>query len=296
MSDFKSGFVTVIGRPNVGKSTLINQIVGEKIAITSPRPQTTRNKMRLVYTTEKGQIIFVDTPGMHKIKNELDDYMLDQIYDSLKGIDVIIFVVDATTPFGKGDDYVYKEIKGTDIPVIIAMNKIDKINKKTLMSRKENYERATGKEVIPVAATQKKNFDTLIDTVFSCLPEGPKYYPEDMITDQIERFVVSEIIREKLFYFTRDEVPYGIAVLIEDMKQRNDDMFYIRANIFVEKKSHKGIVIGKNGKRLKKIGEKARSDLEGFLQSKVYLDLWVKVRQDWRNKDYLVERMGYNKG
>ncbi|MFW5976827.1 MAG: GTPase Era [Bacillota bacterium] len=296
MNKFKSGFVTVVGRPNVGKSTIVNKIVGEKISITSPRPQTTRNKIHLVYTSEKGQIVFVDTPGMHKAKNELDDYMLDQIYNSLKGIDVIIFVVDATSLFGSGDEYVFREIKGAGKPIVVVMNKIDKIDKNTLISRKKNYEKNIQNEVIPVSATQKKNFNTLINTIFSYLPEGPKYYPEDMITDQLERFIVSEIIREKLFYFTRDEVPYGVAVQIEDMKERDENIFYIRANIYVEKKSHKGIVIGKNGKRLKKIGKEARTDIEKFLKHKVYLDLWVKVRQDWRNKEYLVEWMGYDKG
>ena len=295
MSNFKSGFVTVVGRPNVGKSTLINNIVGEKLAITSSRPQTTRNKMHLVYTIDEGQIVFVDTPGVHKAKNELDDYMLDQVYKGLKGIDVIIFMVDATSYFGKGDEFVFNKIKGNDIPIIVVMNKIDKISKQELIKKKKNYEKNIDEEVIPVASTQKKNFDTLINTILDKLPEGPQYYPEDMITDQIERFLVSEMVREKIFHLTRDEVPYGVAVIVEEMKARENDMTYIRANIYIEKDSHKGIIIGKNGKRLKEIGKRARKDIEKILRTEIYLDLWVKVRKDWRNKEHLVEWMGYEK-
>ena len=279
MSNFKSGFVTVVGRPNVGKSTLINNIVGEKLAITSSRPQTTRNKMHLVYTIDKGQIVFVDTPGVHKAKNELDDYMLDQVYKGLKGIDVIIFMVDATSYFGKGDEFVFNKIKGNDIPIIVVMNKIDKISKQELIKKKKNYEKNIDEEVIPVASTQKKNFDTLINTILDKLPEGPQYYPEDMITDQIERFLVSEMVREKIFHLTRDEVPYGVAVIVEEMKARENDMTYIRANIYIEKDSHKGIIIGKNGKRLKEIGKRARKDIEKILRTEIYLDLWVKFEK-----------------
>ena len=289
----KSGFVTVVGRPNVGKSTLVNKLIGEKITITSPRPQTTRHKINTIYTSDRGQIIFVDTPGIHKSKNELDEYMLKQAYKSLEGIDMIIFLVDGTTPFGAGDNFVYKQIKNVDLPIISVMNKIDQLDHNQLIQRKNNYEKNTEAEVIPISATQKKNFDTLLDMVFEKLPEGPQYYPEDMITDQIERSIVAEIIREKIFYFTRDEVPYGVAVIIEEMKERDNGMYYVRANLYVEQKSHKGIIIGKNGKRLRKIGKEARKDIEDLLKTQTYLDLWVKVEKNWRDKEYLVKRMGY---
>ncbi len=293
MTEFKSGFVTVIGRPNVGKSTLINKIIGQKINITSRKPQTTRNKIRSIYNSTKGQIIFVDTPGIHKTKNKLDEFMLEQAFNSLKGIDVIIFMVDGNSPFGKGDNFILKQIKGINKPVIVVMNKIDRLNNKLLIQRKNNYEKNTGHQVIPVSATQKKNIDNLIEMILEYLPEGPQYFPEDMITDSIERFVVAEIIREKIFELLREEIPYGVAVVVEEMKERDNDMIYIRANIYVERKSHKGIIIGKNGKMLKKIGHTARNDIEDLLQTSVYLDLWVKVQKDWRNNNYLLKQMGY---
>ncbi len=290
---FKSGFATVVGRPNVGKSTLVNNIVGEKISIISSKPQTTRNKLHMIYTSDKGQIVFVDTPGIHKPKNELDEYMLDEVDDSLKGIDVILFLVDATSSFGSGDNFIFKKIKNSEKPVILVMNKIDKVNNKILLKRKKNYEKHTDLEVIPVSSTQRKNFNSLLDEIFARLPEGPQYYPEDMITDQIERFIIQDIVREKIFHYTRDEIPYGTAVLIEEMKERENEDIYIRANIYVEQKSHKGIIIGKNGKMIRKIGKEARGDIEDLLQSNIYLDLWVKVEKNWREKEYLVERMGY---
>ena len=289
----KSGFATVVGRPNVGKSTLINKLIGQKINITSIKPQTTRNQIKTILNTEEGQVIFVDTPGIHKPKDELDEYMLKQAYKSLEGIDIILFMVDAGSPFGRGDHFILKQIQGQNNKIIVVMNKIDTINKETLQKRQKNYQIKTGLEVIPVSATRENNLDYLLDTIFSKLPEGPRYYPEDMITDQIERFVISEMIREKLFNLLREEVPYGTAVVIEEVKERDNGMIYVRGNIFVEKKSHKGIIIGKNGKMLKKIGYRAREDVEKLLQSDVYLDLWVKVQKDWRNNKYLLKQMGY---
>lgn len=290
---YKSGFISIIGRPNVGKSTLVNKLIGEKVAITSQRPQTTRNKLQAVYTDKKGQIIFVDTPGIHKAKNKLDDYMLDQAYKSLDGIDLIVFLLDGSTYFGRGDDFIYRQLKGSKTPVLVVLNKIDKLDKEALFKRMAEYKKKTGQEIIPISAQNGDNLDNLIDTIYTYLPEGPQYYPADMITDQIEQSIISEMIREKIFYLTREEIPYGVAVLIEEMKERENDLFYIRANIYVEKKSHKGIIIGKNGKRLKEIGLRARKDIEKLIQTDVYLDLWVKVLKDWREKESLLRRMGY---
>lgn len=290
---YKSGFVTVIGRPNVGKSTLVNNLVGEKINIISPRPQTTRNSIKAIYTEEKGQIIFIDTPGIHQARNKLDKYMLEEAYSSLEGIDLIIFILDGSTYWGKNDQMIYDQIKNSKKDIIYVMNKIDKISNKELQKRQKKYTQKVGEEVIPISALNNKNIDTLLAEIFSYLPEGPQYYPEDMITDQIERFVFAELIREKIFYLTREEVPYGAAVLVEEVKERENEDYYIRANIYVEKKSHKGIIIGKNGKMIKKIGREARKEIEDLMQTKVYLDLWVKVLKNWRDKDNLMKRMGY---
>lgn len=291
---YKSGFVTVIGRPNVGKSTLVNSLVGEKINIISPRPQTTRNSIKAIYTDEnKGQVIFIDTPGIHEPRNQLDKFMLDQAYNSLDGIDVLIFILDGSTYWGKNDQLIYNQIKNNDQDIIYVMNKIDKISNKKLLKKQKDYSQKVGKEVIPISALKNKNLDSVLNQIFSLLPEGPQYYPADMITDQIERFVFAEMIREQIFYLMREEVPYGVAVLVEEVKERKNDDYYVRANIYVEKKSHKGMIIGKNGKMLKKIGSDARQEIEDLMQTKVYLDLWVKVLKDWREKDNLLKRMGY---
>lgn len=290
---FKSGFATIIGRPNVGKSTLVNYLVGEKISITSPRPQTTRNSIKTIYTTEKGQIIFVDTPGIYKTKNDLDRYMVNEAYKSIENIDIIILMFDATDNFKKQDQVIYNQIKNSSAPFLVVLNKIDKIKEKELPDVLKQYEKRIKEGIIPISSKTGRNIDSLLDRVFEKLPEGPQYFPDDMITDQIEQFIVAEMIREKTFYLLREEVPFGIAVLIEEMKERNDETMYIRANIYVEKKSHKGIIIGKNGKMLKKIGTRARKDIEKLLQQKVYLDLWVKVEKDWRDDENLLQRMGY---
>jgi GTPase len=290
---YKSGFVTIIGRPNVGKSTLINRLIDEKVTITSPKPQTTRNKIRAVYTEEEGQIIFIDTPGIHKAANKLDKYMLEQAYKSIEGIDLIVFLVDGTSPFGRGDNFILRQIKNSDKPIIIVMNKIDKLNSQMVSIRQRNYEENTSIGVLPISAVKGNNLDRLIDHIFLHLPEGPQYYPDDMITDQIEQFIIAEMIREQIFYLTRDEIPYGVAVLIEEMKEKDNGIIYIRAYIYVEKKTHKGIVIGKNGTMLKKIGYRARQNIEKLLQSRVFLDLWIKVQKDWRENEKLLKRMGY---
>ncbi|NLJ84732.1 MAG: GTPase Era [Halanaerobiaceae bacterium] len=290
---YKSGFISVIGRPNVGKSTLVNRIIGEKIAITSPKPQTTRNRLHAVYTEERGQIIFVDTPGVLKGKNELDRYMLDQVYKSLDGIDLAIFLIDATTYFGRGDEFIFQELQNYKTPTLVVLNKIDKLKIEELDEKIKEIKEKTGLDIIPVSALDGRNIDYLIDVIFQHLPEGPQYYPDDMITDQIEQFIIAEMIREKIFLLTREEIPYGIAVLIEEMKERENGLFYIRADIYVEKDSHKGIIIGKDGRMLKQIGKLAREDIEQLLQTDIYLDLWVKVLKDWRTKEELVRRMGY---
>ncbi|MEJ6952025.1 GTPase Era [Natronospora cellulosivora (SeqCode)] len=290
---YKSGFVSIVGRPNVGKSTLINELIGEKIAITSHRPQTTRNRIQAILNHDKGQIVFLDTPGIHKRNNKLDDFMLEQAYKSFEGVDLLIFLLDGSTYFGKGDDFIFRQLKGIKIPVLVVLNKIDKIEKNALFRKIDEYKQKTNKEIIPISAIKGENIDTLLDEIFEYLPEGPQFYPEDMITDQIEKFIVSEIIREKIFYLCREEIPYGVAILVEEMKERNNGLFYIRANIYVEKKSHKGIIIGKNGARLKEIGKRARQDIEKLLNNDIYLDLWVKILKDWREKENLIKRMGY---
>ncbi len=291
--EYKSGFVSVVGRPNVGKSTLVNKIIGEKISIISAKPQTTRHRLKMIYTSDRGQIIFVDTPGVHKPQNELDKYMLDELYDGLKDVDLILFLVDAGFGYGKGDQFIFEKIKKSGVSFIPVMNKIDILDEKVLAKRKKDYERNINEKVITISAQQNLSIDKLITKIFSELPSGPQYYPEDMITDQIERFIVQEFIREKIFLLTRDEIPYGCAVIIEDMTERENNDYFIRASIYVEKKSHKGIIIGKNGKMIKEIGRQARKDIEKLLQEKVYLDLWVKIEKKWRQKEYLVKRMGY---
>lgn len=290
---FRSGFVSVIGRPNVGKSTLINRLIGEKISIISPRPQTTRNRIHAVCTREQGQIVFVDTPGIYIPRDELDEYMVDQAYRSLKGIDVILFIVDGNSSIRKGDRVIYQQLKGAKPPLLIVMNKIDRVKGDLLQKRQQQYSREFNREVMPISAREGHNLELLEKEVFARLPEGPQYYPEDMITDRIERFIVAEIIREKIFYLLREEVPYGVAVVIEEFKTRDKGNIYLRANIYVEQKSHKGIVIGKNGSMLKKIGQQARQDIEDLLQTDTYLDLWVKVKQDWREDKQFLKRLGY---
>lgn len=290
---YKSGFVTIIGRPNVGKSTLVNYLIGEKISITSPRPQTTRNSIKAIYTEEEGQIIFVDTPGIYKTKNDLDKFMVNEAYRSLDGIDLIVLMLEATRGFTSEDKMIYEQIKNSKQPSIVVLNKIDRIKKKDLPSTVKEFQKHIEQDLVPISSKTGRNIDNLLREIFTLLPEGPQYYPDDMITDQIEQFIIAEMIREKTFYLLREEVPFGIAVIIEEMKERKDNIFYIRANIFIEKKSHKGIIIGKNGKMLKEIGMRARKDIERLLQEKVYLDLWVKIEKNWRDNDTLLKRMGY---
>ncbi|MFG6329775.1 MAG: GTPase Era [Lachnospiraceae bacterium] len=297
MGKFKSGFVTLIGRPNVGKSTLMNTLVGQKIAITSNKPQTTRNRIQTVYTCEDGQIIFLDTPGIHKAKNKLGEYMVSIAERTLKEVDVILWLVEPSTFIGAGEQHIAECVAKSNIPVILVINKIDTVNKAEILKFIDAYKDiASFAEIIPVSALNGENTDDLINTIIRYLPQGPCYYDEDIITDQPERQIVAEMIREKTLRNLNDEVPHGIAVAIERMRERTKgNIIDIDATIICERNSHKGIIIGKQGSMLKKIGTEARKDIESLLACKTNLKLWVKVKKDWRNSDMLIKNFGYNK-
>ncbi len=292
---FKSGFVTIIGRPNVGKSTLMNQIIGEKIAIISDKPQTTRNKIQCVYTNADFQIVFLDTPGIHKPKHKLGDYMVKVAKESLREVDVVLFVVDEGNSIGPGDRYIMEQLEGLKTPIILVMNKIDKMNQDEFNRLYEQY-KTSGlfKDIVGISALEGANLHSLVQKISTFLPEGPQYFPGDMITDQPERVIVSEIIREKILHYTEQEIPHGVAVEVTMMKERSEkEIIDIHATIYCERKTHKGIIIGKNGRKLKGIGKSAREDIESLLGSKVYLELWVKIKEDWRNSDSILRGFGY---
>lgn len=293
---FKSGFVTIIGRPNVGKSTLMNRIIGEKIAIMSDKPQTTRNKIQCVYTQEDYQIVFLDTPGIHKPKHKLGQYMVRIAKDTLREVDAVLFVVDEGTSIGPGDQYIMEQLEGIQTPIILVINKIDKMNQEDLNKLYDKYKETNlFKHIIGISALEGANLNNLINLIVSYLPEGPKYFPEHMVTDQPERLIVAEMIREKILHYTDQEIPHGVAVETTLMKQREDkNMVDIHATIYCERKSHKGIIIGKGGRKLKGIGKSAREDIEKLLGSKVYLELWVKVKEDWRNSESTLRTFGYD--
>lgn len=294
---YKSGFVSIIGRPNVGKSTLMNNIVGEKIAIMSDKPQTTRNTIQAVYTDEEAQIVFLDTPGIHKPKNKLGEMMVKSAEDAFRNVDCIIFVVDDSKKIGKGDSMIIEELRKTKTPVFLVINKIDKLeNKEELFELIQMYdEQGVFEEIIPTSALKGSNIDELVSVIKSKLSEGPKYFPDNMITDQPERILVSELIREKILLYTNDEVPHGVAVSIEKMKKRKDrDMIDISAIIYCERDSHKGIIIGKSGRKLKGVGKSAREEIEFLLGSQVNLQLWVKVKENWRNLPNYINDFGLN--
>ncbi len=297
MKKFKSGFVTLIGRPNVGKSTLMNQLIGQKIAITSNKPQTTRNRIQTVYTCKEGQIIFLDTPGIHKAKNKLGEYMVSVAERTLREVDVILWLVEPTTFIGAGERHIAEQLKSVDTPVILVINKIDTVSKADILTFIDTYKDILDfKEIIPVSALKGENTEDLMTSVFKYLDEGPCYYDEDTITDQPERQIVAELIREKALRNLSDEVPHGIAVAIDRMKERpNGSIIDIDATIVCERSSHKGIIIGKQGSMLKKIGTDARRDIENLLDCKVNLKLWVKVKKDWRDSDFLIKNFGYDK-
>lgn len=294
---FKSGFVTIIGRPNVGKSTLANAILGEKIAIMSDKPQTTRNRINAIYTDNDCQIVFIDTPGLHKPKTKLGDFMVTSALDTLKEVDAVVFMVDDSDKIGPGDEFILEQLKGIKTPVILAINKVDLISPERYVKIVENYKPyAFIKEVISLSALNAKNVEVLMGMIKKFLKEGPMYYPGDILTDQPEKAVVAEIIREKLLHYLDDEIPHGVAVEIESFKERRgQEMIDIRATIICERDSHKGIIIGKNGRKLKGIGKSAREDIERLLGAKVFLELWVKVRPGWRDSDTFLKNFGYKK-
>ncbi len=294
---FKSGFVTIIGRPNVGKSTLMNSMIGEKISIMSDKPQTTRNKIRTVYTDDEAQIIFLDTPGIHKPKNQLGEFMNMEVDTALDGMDVLIMITDEFNKIGPGDEFILEKIRELKVKKILIINKIDKFDKESVMKMAMKFEEfKIFDDIIPISALNNIGVDGLVRVIKKYLKQGPMYFPADYITDRPERFVVSEIIREKALMYLQDEVPHGIAIEIEEMKERRGkDLVDIRASIICEKKSHKSIVIGQNGRKIKGIGKSAREDIEKLLGSQVNLQLWVKISQDWRDNNYLLHTLGYDK-
>lgn len=292
---FKSGFVSIVGRPNVGKSTLMNNVVGEKIAIMSDKPQTTRNTIQAVYTDEDAQIVFLDTPGIHKPKNKLGEFMLKSATDAFKNVDLILFVVDDSKKIGPGDRKIIEDLRIINRPVVLVLNKIDQLQEQELFDLMQMYHKENlFKGVVPISALKGRNIKELIKVIKTYLDEGPKYFPDYMITDQPERVLVAELIREKVLHYIHDEVPHGVAVEIEKMKSRSDkEIVDISAVIYCERDSHKGIIIGKNGRKLKGIGKSAREDMELLLGSKANLQLWVKVKENWRNLQNYVSNFGY---
>ena len=293
---FKSGFVSIVGRPNVGKSTLMNNVVGEKIAIMSDKPQTTRNTIQAVYTDEECQIVFLDTPGIHKPKNKLGEFMVKSATDAFKNVDLVLFVVDDSKKIGPGDRKIIEDLRGIKTPVILVLNKIDKLEESELIELMQLYSNEDlFKAIVPISALKGRNVNELLKVIGNYLQEGPKYFPDYMITDQPERVLVSELIREKVLHYLNDEVPHGVAVEVERMKSRQDkDIVDISAVIYCERDSHKGIIIGKNGRKLKGIGKSAREDMELLLGSKINLQLWVKVKENWRNLQNYITDFGYN--
>ena len=291
--DYKSGFVTLIGRPNVGKSTLMNYLIGQKIAITSNKPQTTRNRIQTVLTTEEGQIIFVDTPGIHKAKNKLGEYMVNVAERTLNEVDAVLWLVEPTTFIGAGEKHIADQLKKVTTPVILVINKVDSVKKEEVLASIAAYQNIYDfAAIVPVSARSGENTKELLKVVYQYLPDGPQFYDEDTITDQPERQIVAELIREKALHCLNEEIPHGIAVVIDSMKKKGKVM-HIDATIICERDSHKGIIIGKQGSMLKKIGSTARYEIEKMLDMQANLKLWVKVKKDWRDSDFLVKNFGY---
>ena len=294
---FKSGFVSIVGRPNVGKSTLMNNVVGEKIAIMSDKPQTTRNTIQAVYTDDESQVVFLDTPGIHKPKNKLGEIMVKAATDAFSNVDLILFVVDSSRKIGPGDRRIMEDLRGSKTPIVLVINKIDQIeDKDELFDIIKMYDdEKMFKEIVPISALKGKNVKTLINVIKEDLEEGPKYFPDYMVTDQPERVLIAELIREKVLHYVDDEVPHGVAVEIERMKARkNKEIIDISAVIYCERDSHKGIIIGKGGRKLKGIGKSARQDIELLLGSQINLELWVKVKENWRNLQNYINNFGLN--
>ena len=291
---FRSGFVTIVGRPNVGKSTLMNQVIGQKIAIMSDKPQTTRNKIQGVYTSDGVQMVFLDTPGIHKPDSKLGNYMVKVATDTLKEVDVVLFLVDVSAGLGGGDRFIIEQLKNVKTPVILGLNKIDLVHPEALLpiiaQYKDLYSFA---EIVPVSALKGNNVNTLLEQLGKYMQEGPQYYPADQVTDHPEQFVCAELVREKILHLTREEIPHSVAVQIEAMSVRDNGVVDISAVIYVERDSQKAIVIGKKGALLKQIGEAARKDMETLLGSRIFLELWVKVKKDWRNTEHVLKDLGF---
>lgn len=291
---FKSGFVAIVGRPNVGKSTFMNYVLGQKIAIMSDKAQTTRNKIQGVYTKEDAQIVFLDTPGIHKPKHELGEFMVKSAYSALKEVDAVLFMVNVSEKRGPGDDFIIEKLKGIKTPIFLVLNKIDLVTPEVLLERVESYKDALDfAGVFPISVLQGNNVNELMKGLINALPEGPQYYPADQITDHPEYFVVSELIREKILQLTQEEIPHSVAVTVDKMQKDEFDKVHVYANIIVERKSQKGIIIGKGGRLLKEIGTRARRDIQQLLGNKVYLELWVKVEKDWRKRKSNLQEYGY---
>ena len=291
---FKSGFVAIVGRPNVGKSTFMNYVLGQKIAIMSDKAQTTRNKIQGVYTKDNAQIVFLDTPGIHNPKHELGEFMVKSAYSALKEVDAVLFMVNVSEKRGPGDDFIIEKLKGIKTPIFLVLNKIDLVTPEVLLERVESYKDALDfAGVFPISVLQGNNVNELMEALIEALPEGPQYYPADQITDHPEYFVVSELIREKILQLTQEEIPHSVAVTVDKMQKDEFDKVHVYANIIVERKSQKGIIIGKGGRLLKEIGTRARRDIQQLLGNKVYLELWVKVEKDWRKRKSNLQEYGY---
>lgn len=289
---FHSGFIAILGRPNVGKSTFLNRIIGQKIAIMSDKAQTTRNKIQGIYTTDDAQIVFIDTPGIHKPQSRLGDFMVESALSTLNEVDAVIFMVNAEQKRGRGDDFIIERLKNVKKPIYLAINKIDRIHPDHLLEVMDDYRGALDfKDVFPISALQGNNCQEFIDTLIKDLPEGPQYYPTDQVTDHPERFIAGELIREKVLELTREEVPHSVAVVVDRIKRRDEEKILIQATIIVERASQKGIIIGKGGKMLKTIGVKARKDIELMMGDKVYLELWVKVMPNWKDRQIDLSRL-----
>lgn len=292
--EFNSGFVSIVGRPNVGKSTLLNNIIGEKITITSDKAQTTRNQIQGIYTTDKEQIVFIDTPGIHKPKHQLGHFMVRTALSTLNEVDIVLFMINVSEKMGPGDKFIMEKLKNTSTPVFLVLNQIDKVHPDELLPIIESYQNEMEfKEIIPVSAINGNNVDRLLEVVSSYLEAGPQYYPSDQVSDHPEYFIVSEFVREKILELTREEIPHSVAVVTESMERADDEIIDIRVVINVERKSQKGIVIGKGGKLLKEVGTRARKDIEKLLGSRVFLELFVKVEDDWRDSSRDLSRFGY---
>ena len=292
--EFKSGFISIIGRPNVGKSTFMNKVLGQKVAIMSDKPQTTRNKIQGVHTTEDSQMIFIDTPGIHKPKHQLGEHMMKVARDTLRETEAILFLINVSEELGRGDQFIIDMLQNTTTPVILVLNKIDLVHPDKLLEQIETYkDKFDFSDIVPISALQGNNVDKLLEVIESYLPQGPMYYPEDRVTDHPEHFIVSELIREKALHLTSQEIPHAIGVEVDKMLADDRDTVHVNATIYVERDSQKGMVIGKNGKMLKDIGSLARGDIESLLGSKVFLELWVKVQKDWRNKSQFMRSLGY---